>query len=325
MVEHLEPGSYRIVKIAPGNVWKGVAALSEEEELKHQKRVAYRARVFKQDVAEWLVALSLGGDMSRVALHRYLPTEIYVATTDHQSEANYEIATAFSDLLIAAGFEPLEDSIPKFGSMHWKRVHRTKSRKSAQQLDERLALVEAALTKAFIGQGAQVNGVPKDRDEMKKTEAERAAELQKVYKEIEQAETEIAKAKVEIKQAGVEIEKGKAETDHIKAETELAKAETRKLDAETKKINLEAKKTFLELAHTLVKAVVKASAAFAIIIGTLHISAPPPQAAKPAIVFKIESHRGPDQANEVTGSVWLRTAEKAFGVDDKEHDPLDAD
>lgn len=79
------------------------------------------------------------------------------------------------------------------------------------------------------------------------------------------------------------------------------------------------------MAHTLAKALVKASASFAIVIGTLHMSAaPPPHAAKPAIVFKIESHRvGPNQGKEVTGSVWLRAPEKnVFGVDD-EHDPLD--
>ena len=157
---------------------------AQEEKLERQKQAARRARIFKQDVTEWLVAQSLGADMSKVALHRYVPTEIYVATTGQQSKWNYEIATAFDNLLIAAGFEPLDDSDPKFGSMYWERVHRTKSRKSAQQLNERLALVEMVLTNAFIGQGAQVNGLPEERDEMEKTETERKAELEKISRRL---------------------------------------------------------------------------------------------------------------------------------------------
>jgi len=322
MAEQLEPEADRVKRIVSGIVSKkDLAAAAKEEELERQKQAARRARIFKQDVTEWLVAQSLGADTSHVALHRYVPTEIYVATTRQQSKLNYEIARAFDDLLIAAGFEPLDDSIPRFGSMYWKRVHRTKSRKSAQQLDERLALVEVALTNAFIGQGAQVNGLPTGRDEMEKTETERKAELEKVSKEIEQAEAEIKKAKAE-------TEKAKAEVEQIKAETEKVKAEREKVKAETEKVKLESKKTLLELAHTLAKVLVKASASFAIIIGTLHMSAPPvAHAAKPAIVFKIESHRlGPNQAKEVTGSVWLQAPEKrAFGVDDEEHDPLDSE
>ena len=311
MAEQLEPEADRVKRIVSGIVSRDLAVAAEEEELERQKQTARRARIFKQDVTEWLVAQSLGADISHVALHRYVRTEIYVATT-RQSKLNYEIATAFDYLLKAAGFEPLDDSAPKFGSIYWERVHRTKSRKSAQQLDERLALIEVALTNAFIGQGAQINGLPAERDEMEKTETERKAELEKISKEIEQAEAEIQKAKAE-------TEKAKAEADKIKAETE-------KVKAETAKVKLESKKTLLELAHTLAKVLVKAAAGFAIIIGTLHISAPPTaHAAKPAIVFKIESHRiGPDQAKEVTGSVWLRAPEKdAFGVDDEEHDPLD--
>jgi hypothetical protein len=321
MVEQFEPEAYKVGKLGKsGGVWESLTPGAKEE--------ARRARIFKQDVTEWLVAQSLGADISQVALHRYIPTEIHVATAtlfelkraldnfelQHALDLDEEIVRAFESLLIAAGFEPLDDSAPKFGSIHWKGVHRTRSRKSVQQLDERLALVEVSLTKAFIGQGAQVNGLPNDRAEVEKTEAERRAELQKIRKEIEQAETE--------------IQKSKAEAGTARAETERIKAETEKVKAETKKINLESKKTLLELAHTLAKALVKASAGFAIIIGTLHISAPPPpHAAKPATVFKIETRRlDPNQATEGTGSVWLRAPEKkAFGVEDEEHDPLDSE
>ncbi len=314
MAEQSEPGAYQAEKGSAG-LWKGAAGRAKAEELeeleKERKRAARRARIFKQDVSEWLVANSLGMDLSQAALHRYIPTEIYVATTSKQHNANYEIASAFSNLLAAAGFEPLDDSIPKFGSMHWRRVHRTKSRKSARQLDDRLAFLQLVLTNAFIGQGAQVNGQPEDRAEMERVETERKAELKKIETEIEQAKAEIEKAKAETEQA-------KSDTEKAKAETELAKAETTKA-------KIEAVKAVSELARTFAKAIVKAAAGFAIVIGTLHMSAPTPPD-KPAIVFKVESHNvGPNDAKVFSGSVWLRTPEKHDPEEGEGHDPLDSE
>lgn len=279
-------------------------AEEKAEELERRKAAIRREMVFRRDTVEWLVANSLGVDLSQAALHRYIPTEIYVATTAKQSKENYEIAKAFSKLLEAAGFESVDDSIPTFGSMHWRRVHRTKSRKSAGQLDDRLSLVQLALTNAFRELGANVDVQPEDRAAMERVEAEHKADLKKIA----------------------------AETDLAKAETEKAKAETEQARAETKKVKLEAIKTLSELAHTFAKVIVKASAGFAIVIGTLHMSATPllpptlPGYSKPAIIFKIESHKiGPNDAKEVSGSVWLRTPEKHEAEEGEEHDPLDSE
>jgi hypothetical protein len=292
MVEQSEPGAYQPEK-GRAVVWEDAKdALLEGQ----KKRAARQERTLKQDVSEWLVANSLGMDLSQASLHRYIPTEIYVATTSKQHNANYEIASAFSNLLVAGGFEPLDDSIPKFGSMHWRRVHRTKFRKSAKQLDDRLTFLQVVLTNAFRGQGAQVNGQPEDQAEMETVEITRKAELKKIEAEIEQA----------------------------KAEIEKAKAETERLKAETKKVTLEARKALLELAHTFAKVIVKASAGFAIVIGTLHLSAPTPPD-KPAIVFKIESRKiGPD-AKELAGRIWLRLPEGHDTEEREGHDPLDSE
>jgi hypothetical protein len=280
-------------------------AEEKAEELERRKAAFRRERVFRRDTVEWLVANSLGVDLSQAALHRYIPTEIYVATTAKQTKENYEIAKAFSKLLEAAGFESVDDSIPTFGSMHWRRVHRTKSRKSSGQLDDRLNLVQLALTNAFRELGANVDVQPEDRSAMERVEAEHKADLKKIA----------------------------AETDLAKSETEKAKAETEQARAETKKVKLEAIKTLSELAHTFAKVIVKACAGFAIVIGTLHMSAPTPPLpptspghSTPAIIFKIESHKiGPKDAKEISGSLWLRTPEKHEAEKGEEHDPLDSD
>lgn len=282
---------------------KSVSEFFKAEQLEIQKKRDRREMVFRRDTTEWLVANSLGVDLSQAALHRYIPTEIYVATTAKQTKENYEIIKAFRKLLEAAGFESADDSIPTFGSMRWRHVVRTKSRKSARQLDDRLSLVQFALTNAFREVGANVDERPEDRAAMERVEAQHKAELKKIEAEIEQA---------------------KAETEKAKAETELAKAET-------KKTKIEAMKVLSELAHTLVKWIVGAAAASFIAIGTVYFSAlavplpPNPHAndPRPAIMLKVESQKiSPNATTEISGSVSLRTSQHE-AEEGEEHDPLD--
>jgi hypothetical protein len=275
----------------------------EKAKALERREVAIRREMaFRRDTTEWLIANSLGVDLSQAALHRYIPTEIFVATTAKQIKENQAIAKAFSKLLEAAGFESVDDSIPTFGSMRWRRVHRTKSRKSARQLGDRLSLVQFALTNAFRELGAKVDAPLDDRAAM--AEAQHKAEMTKIAAEIDLA---------------------KAETQKANAETELARAET-------KKTKIEAMKGLTELARTLGKVIAAAAASSIIVIGTVHISAltvPLPNTRlndpRPAIMFRVESHKiSPNDAKEISGSVWLRTPEK-HDAEEEEHDPLDSD
>jgi hypothetical protein len=298
MPEQLEPESYKPQKSGGGRF--GRVPLRDLRE----QAASRRARIFRQDVTEWLAANSLGLDLSHVALHRYIPTELHIATIPDGTKTEILIATTFDKLLEAAGFEPFEHADPELGSFHQKRVERTKSRKTLKQLDDRVALLEAAMTTTLRAEGAEVNGLKQNQAE---SEAQRKAELKKLETEIEQA--------------NVEIERARAEKDKFEAET-------KKLKAETKKTNLENKKTLLELAHTFAKYLVKATAGITIAIGMLQITAPPqqhPQAAKPAIVFKIESHKiGSAEGKEVIGSLWLPGFERRESKK-VEHDPLDSE
>src|SRR5438477_6627644 len=71
-----------------------------------------KERHFREDVSGWLVVNSLGLDPSRLWLHRYIPTKIYVDTMKQQRGESDEIATAFDELLGAAEFETFEDFHP---------------------------------------------------------------------------------------------------------------------------------------------------------------------------------------------------------------------
>jgi hypothetical protein len=264
-----------------------------------------RQRVFRQDLAEWLAAQSLALDTSTVPLHRYVVAEIHVASSSKLTKDNAAILFAFEKFLKSAGFEhSVDDSPAVFGSVHFRRVRRTKTKKSLPQLEERLTLVEAALSNGFRRQGAIVNE-PNPLDDLEAlSPSERKA----------RAEAEFEKLRAEIEQANAET----AKTD----------AERKKLEAETKKIQLEAKKELFELAHTFAKAVIKVSAAFGIVIESLTMAGVPlpvPHTAKPSIVFKIDSERvGPNQKREVRGSVWIRDLEmKGPASAEEEHDPLD--
>jgi SMC interacting uncharacterized protein involved in chromosome segregation len=264
-----------------------------------------RQRVFRQDLAEWLAAQSLGADVSRVPLHRYVVSEIHVATAPDSDQANLAILLAFEKFLNFAGLEPsIDDSHPVFASVHFRRVRRTKTKKTSAQLEERLRLIETALSNGLRRQGSMINELNAQDDPDGVSDVLRMA------------------------RADAEYEKLRAEIDQIKAETTKADAETKKTEAETKKTQLEAKKELFELAHTVAKALIKASAAFSIVIGGLVIAGVPvpvPHTAKPSIVFKIDSERvGPNQKREVTGSVWIRDLEKGMSPkNDQEHDPLD--
>jgi SMC interacting uncharacterized protein involved in chromosome segregation len=264
-----------------------------------------RQRVFRQDLAEWLAAQSLAADVSRVPLHRYVVSEIHVATAPDSDQANLAILLAFEKFLNAAGLEPsIDDSHPVFASVHFRRVRRTKTRKTSAQLEERLRLIETALSNGLRRQGSMINELNAQDDPDGVSDVLRMA------------------------RADAEYDKLRAEIDQVKAETAKADAEKKKLEAETKKIQLEAKKELFELANTLAKALLKASAAFTIVIGSLHLAGVPvpvPSAPKPSIVFKIDSERvGPNQKREVTGSVWIRDLEKGIVPQgDQKHDPLD--
>jgi hypothetical protein len=292
MAQEFEPGT-----LDPAKVKMGVF---------HSFEDVRRAKL-EQDITEWLMAISLNLDLAEAPLHRYIRTYLYLATKPDKTVLDDHIVSVFNRLLSAAGFESVENIEPSYGSIHWDRVHRTKSRKSVAELDDRLKLVETALVSALRGQGAQVNGVPQNANETATLEAQRIAELNR--------------AQLEIEQAKIEIEKAKAEIEKTKAETEKTKAESEKVRAETKKANLEAKKILFELANSLAKALVKASAGFAIVIGTLTVTAPPPpQTAKPALVFKVESTRTGANQKEVVGSIYFRGFYKR---QTEEHDPLD--
>jgi hypothetical protein len=297
MVEYAEPDAYKSGKLKPGT-FGDIDAFFAKEKQRSQKEEARRAATFKQDMTEFLVAQSLGADISQVALRRYIPTAIYVATTTEQSKSSREIALAFSALLAASGFEQVDDSMPFFGSIGWRSIHRSKSRKTARQLNERLIFVEDTMERAFIRLGAQVNGRKVDRAEMERTKAESEAELKKLEAECEQA----------------------------KAEAEKAKAEREKILVETKKLKLEAKLTFLDCVDKFARAIVKASAAFVIVIGTLHLSAPaPPVDPKPAVAFRIESRQLGPNDKEVTGGMWLQQPEKKTSGIDEARDLLDSE
>lgn len=286
MVEYADPEAYRSGMLKPGT-YGDIDAFIAKEKQRRQKEHAHRAATFKQDMTEFLVAQSLGADVSLVALRRYIPTAIYVATTAEQSKSSREIALAFGALLKAAGFEQVDDSIPSFGSVDWQSTHRSKSRKTARQLNERLTLVEHSMTRAFIGLGAQVNGRTVDRAEAERTEAGRQAELSKL----------------------------EAEREQVKAETEKAKAEVEKIKAETKKLKLEAKLTLLECVDKFAKAIMKASAAFVVVIGTFHMFTPVDP--KPAVAFRVESRQLGPNDKQVTGGVWLQQPEKKIlGIDE---------
>lgn len=273
--------------------------LSEEERRERQRRTARRAMLLRQDTTDWLVVNSLGIDPALYALHRYLPSEIYVDTSEDQGEESYEIARAFGDLLEAAGFEPFDDSIPEFGSMRWRRVHRTKYRKTASQLNDRLTLLQLALTTSFKKAGMQVDDEPADRAEMERVEALHRAELRK-----------------------------------IEAETEQAKAEAKKAGAEATQARAEALKALSETADTFVKAIRKAAVTFAIVFGTLHMWGHPTTGTtdpKPTVEFKINSHKfNSGDTREISGSVWVhlpqrQTSESAQSEENEGHDPLDAE
>src|SRR5580704_5914823 len=184
-----------------GDLSRAARELFKSEELERQKKAAHREMVFRRDTTEWLIAISLGIDLSQAVLHRYIATEIYVETTGKQGEENYKTAKAFSDLLEAAGFESLDESSPEWGSLRWRRAHRTKSRKSARQLDDRLTLVQLALTQAFKKVGAQVEDQTEDRAAMERVEATHYAELKKTEAETRKADAEAMKAKAEALEA----------------------------------------------------------------------------------------------------------------------------
>ena len=168
--------------------------LIASERLEKQKSAAQLEKVIRRDFADWLIINSLGIDPSNAIVHRYIQTDIFVGTSKEQSEENFEIATSFSELLDAAGFESIDPSIPEFGSMRWRRAHRTKSRKSAQQLDDRISLIQLLLTQSFRQVGVQVDEEPEDRAAMERAEALYKAELKEMEAETLKARAEAMKA-----------------------------------------------------------------------------------------------------------------------------------
>ena len=102
MVEYAEPDAYKSGKLKPGT-FGDIDAFFAREKQRRQKEEARRAATLEQDMTEFLVAQSLGADISQVPLRRYIPTAIYVATTTEQPKSSREIASAFSALVAASG------------------------------------------------------------------------------------------------------------------------------------------------------------------------------------------------------------------------------
>ena len=255
----------------------------------------HREDTFRNDLTEWMVAQSLGIDPAQLSLPRYIPAQLYVGTREGQDVENNKVLSAFMRLLDAAGFEAAGNVALEFGSIRSSGTYRTKRRKTAKELDDRLTLLQLALIKACERQGVGVETGAQDREALAQAEKTHKAELEKIEAEIAQA---------------------KAETEKTKAETEKTKAETEKTRAETVKAKREGLKALAEASDKFVKVIRTVGVSITVAIGTLLIwgghAQPAPQPEKPAIEFKINSHKlTPSETKEWTGSIWVHMPEKA--------------
>jgi hypothetical protein len=174
-----------------------VAAARREHELQ---------TIFRQDMTEWMVAQSVDADTSKVRRHRYVLSQFVLDTPTSNPTAiqdAYQIALVFHQFLEAAGLEEFDEYNPKLASLHWKKIHRTKSRKTVAELDKRLTFIETTLSKAFQMKNAQLE---------KKTQRSASCEESEIPEwvvmsvlSVQQAISEAEKAKWEAKKAFLEF------------------------------------------------------------------------------------------------------------------------